>query len=164
MAAARLRRGPLRLLLLGTTGGFFEVSLILRGAVLATAAVLLATPSLAADPKGNWLVQNKKAVIQVISCGSAYCGWTLNTVNKGGKMRVERVNILVNMAPASDNVWKGKAHDPLDNASYDAEMSTQGDNILLVKGCGMGFCKQEIWTRTSSIPKAAPPRVSGKGG
>lgn len=139
------------------------MTLILKAAVVATALTAMAT-SASADPKGNWLVQDKRAVIQVMPCGSALCGWTLNTTAPPGqKMKVERVVVLQNMAPAGA-VWKGRAVDPLDNQSYEAEMAMQGDNILLVKGCGMGFCKQEIWTRTKSQPKAAPPRVTGKGG
>lgn len=131
---------------------------------VATIALTAMASTASADPKGNWLVQDKRAVIQVMPCGAALCGWTLNTVNvPGQKMRVERVTILQNMAPAGDK-WKGRAFNPQDNQSYEAEMALQGDNILLVKGCGMGFCKQEVWTRTKSNPKAVPPRVSGKGG
>ena len=140
------------------------MTLILKAAVAATALAAMATSASAADPKGNWLVQDKRAVIQVTPCGSALCGWTLNTTAPPGqKMKVERVVVLQNMAPAGA-VWKGRAFNPQDSQSYEAEMAMQGDNILLVKGCGMGFCKQEVWTRTKANPKAVPPRVSGKGG
>lgn len=140
------------------------MTFILKAAVATVALTAWASTASAADPKGNWLVQDKRAVIQVTNCGPALCGWTLNTVAPPGKpMRVERVNVLVNMAPAGDR-WKGRAFNPQDSQSYEAEMALQGENILLVKGCGMGFCKQEIWTRTKAVPKAAPPKVSGKGG
>lgn len=140
------------------------MTLTLKAAVAAIALTAMATTASAADPKGNWLVQDKRAVIQVVNCGSALCGWTLNTVGGKGPMRVERVNVLQNMAQAGDNQWKGRAFNPQDSQSYEAEMALQGDNILLVKGCGMGFCKQEVWTRTKAQPKASPPRVTGKGG
>jgi uncharacterized protein (DUF2147 family) len=137
----------------------FRVTFILKAAVATVAVTAWASTASAADPKCNWLVQDKRAVIQVTNCGSALCGWTLNTVNVPGKpMKVERVNVLQNMAPAGQ-VWKGRAFNPQDSQSYEAEMAMQGDNILLVKGCGMGFCKQEVWTRTKAQPKAAPPRV-----
>src|SRR5947208_15442341 len=46
---------------------------------VAAMLALSATPGLAADPAGNWLVADKTAVIRIAPCAQAYCGtiaWT----------------------------------------------------------------------------------------
>src|SRR5262245_8773126 len=56
----------------------------------ALALVGVSTPTLAADPNGDWLVATKSAVIRIAPCGDALCGNIAWTKGPAGNRSEER--------------------------------------------------------------------------
>jgi len=123
-------------------------------------AVLIATPALAASPKGDWFVEDKTAIIRIDSCGSALCGtvaWTKDqgVVDKNNPDPAKRnrpilgSQLLLGMKPASDARWEGDIYNPENGKTYSSRMWLKGDDTLRIEGCVLGFlCGGQDWTRT----------------
>src|SRR5215471_21523306 len=79
--------------------------------------LLIATPAFAATPKGDWLVEDKDAIIRIDSCGSALCGTIVWTKKQGGldennpdpakrSRPIMGSQLLLGMKPASDDAGR----------------------------------------------------------
>jgi uncharacterized protein (DUF2147 family) len=136
----------------------------------ALAALLIATPTFAASPKGDWLVEDKTAIIRIDSCGSALCGtvaWTQKqgVVDENNPDPAKRARpilgsqLLLGMKPASDARWEGDIYNPENGKTYSSRMWLKGDDTLRIEGCVLGFlCGGQDWTRTKvATPASASP-------
>jgi uncharacterized protein (DUF2147 family) len=139
-------------------------------AVLAVAG--LASPALAQDPKGDWMVNDKTAVIRITACGTGLCGHIAWTARQGGtdtnnpdpakrSRPVLGMPILLNMQPKG-NRWEGEVYNAKDGKVYSSNISLRGAE-LRIEGCVLGFlCGGENWTRAKcEEPPAAPPAPGG---
>ncbi len=141
--------------------------------------VLIANPALAETPKGDWLVEDEKAIVHIDTCGTALCGtivWTktsgdLDENNPDPARRnrpVVGLRILLGMKPASDGRWEGDIYNPENGKTYTSRMWLNGEDKLRVEGCVLGFlCGGQHWTRTKFEPpapgaKTRPPKSSTK--
>ena len=133
--------------------------------------ILVASPALAASPKGDWLVEDQTAIIRVDSCGTAMCGtvaWTkdqssLDENNPDPAKRTRPIlglQLLLGMKPASDGRWEGDIYNPKNGKIYSSRMWLKSDDTLRVEGCVMGFlCSGQEWTRTKlETPASANPQ------
>jgi len=133
--------------------------------------VLIANPAFAATPKGDWLVEDERAIVHIDTCGTALCGtiaWTkppagLDANNPDPARRSQPIvglQILLGMKPASDGRWEGDIYNPENGKTYTSRMWLRGDNLLRIEGCVLGFlCGGEDWTRTKlETPAPAGPR------
>jgi uncharacterized protein (DUF2147 family) len=130
--------------------------------------ILIATPAFAASPKGDWLVEDKSAIIHIDACGSALCG-TVVWKNKQGVLDennpdpakrsrpIVGLQLLLAMKPASDGRWEGDIYNPENGKTYTSRMWLKGDDTLRIEGCVLGFlCGGQDWTRTKVETRPAP--------
>jgi uncharacterized protein (DUF2147 family) len=131
--------------------------------------LLIAMPAFAASPKGDWLVEDKTAIIRVDSCGSAMCGTIVWTKKEGGvdennpdpakrSRPIMGLQLLMSMKPGSDGRWDGDIYNPENGKIYSSHMWLKDDNTLRIEGCVLGFlCGGQDWTRTT-MPASAPAK------
>jgi len=132
---------------------------------------LIATPAFAATPKGDWLVEDKDAIIRIDSCGSALCGTIVWTKKQGGldennpdpakrSRPIMGLQLLLGMKPASDGRWEGDIYNPENGKTYNSRMWLKSDDTLRIEGCVLGFlCGGQNWTRTKlETPASASPQ------
>ena len=137
--------------------------------------MLIATPAFAASPNGDWLVEDKSAIIHIDACGSALCGAIVWTKKQGGvdennpdpakrNRPIMGLQLLLGMKPGSDGRWAGDIYNPENGKTYTSRMWLKSDDILRVEGCVLGFlCGGQDWTRTkretpaSASPQRPPP-------
>jgi uncharacterized protein (DUF2147 family) len=133
--------------------------------------LLAATPAFAASPKGDWLVEDKSAIVRIDSCGSALCGTIVWTKKEGGvddnnpdpakrNRPIIGLQILLGMKPASEGRFDGDIYNPENGKIYTSHMWLKGDDALRIEGCVLGFlCGGQDWTRTKfETPAAASPK------
>ena len=133
--------------------------------------VLVVTPAFAAGPKGDWLVEDKSAIVHIDSCGSALCGTVVWTKKQGGvdennpdpakrSRPIVGLQLLLGMKPASDGRWEGDIYNPENGKTYSSRMWLKGDEALRIEGCVLGFlCGGQDWSRTKlETPVSASPQ------
>ncbi|RZA28500.1 MAG: DUF2147 domain-containing protein [Proteobacteria bacterium] len=162
--------------------------LIMRTFLLSGTILLAATASvLAEDATGEWLVEDKSARIKIVNCQNALWGvmWAekspgFDTGNRDPSMKgrpMLGIPILINLKPTEANSWAGKVYDPKGSTFmaaggiYDVKIKLAKKDTLEVRGCMMGICDGEDWSRiinpnTPPIPpsQAAAPSVGGAKG
>lgn len=111
---------------------------------------------------GQWVTEEKDAVVAIAACGKALCG-TLDrflTPQPGGldqrdvnnpepKLRTRKLlgtAILLGFV-ADGKVWRGRIYDPKSGKTYRSIISRKGPKVLEVKGCIGPFCQTQLWTK-----------------
>jgi uncharacterized protein (DUF2147 family) len=138
---------------------------------------LIASSAVAATPKGDWLVEDKDAIIRIDSCGSALCGTIVWTKKPGGldennpdaakrNRPIMGLQLLLGMKPASDGRWAGDIYNPENGKTYTSRIWLKSDDTLRVEGCVLGFlCSGQDWTRTkleTPAPTSSQRPAAGK--
>jgi uncharacterized protein (DUF2147 family) len=149
-------------------------------ALLAVLLGLSVAPVSAADPSGDWLVENGEARIRVAFCGGSLWGVISWEKNPGGKdssnpdpAKRSRdtlgLPILIDMKPAGGDKWAGQIYNAQNGKMYQASVSLESENALKVRGCVMGglFCGGETWARSTEpdqepAPAKAKPKSKAK--
>lgn len=129
-------------------------------AAAALAAIwLTAGVAHAADPTGQWMVEDRTARMKVELCADGYYatidwekqpGVDSKNPDPGKRGRpLNGVSILMGMKTAANGEWEGQIYNPRDGKVYEAHMTLPGPNALKIEGCMLGFlCGGETWTRT----------------
>ncbi|MFK7841113.1 MAG: DUF2147 domain-containing protein [Sphingorhabdus sp.] len=130
---------------------------------LIPAALAFATPALAADSiHGNWMTQERDAVIKISKCGATVCGriykYLVPPPDGAGQKDVNNPNkklrsrtllgmaILTGFKP-DGKIWRGKIYDPKNGKTYRSEVRLKSQNRLEMKGCVAFFCQAQNWAR-----------------
>ncbi len=130
---------------------------------LIPAAMIFATPALAADSiHGDWITQERDAIIKISKCGTSVCGriykYLVTPPNGTGQKDIHNpdqklrdrtllgMSILTGFTPDGD-IWRGKVYDPKSGKTYRSEVSLKSTNSLKMKGCLAFFCQGQDWTR-----------------
>jgi uncharacterized protein (DUF2147 family) len=120
----------------------------------------------AADPTGDWRVQDGVAHIRVAECNGNMWGvviWEkeagLDEHNPDASKRSRPtlgIPVLINMKKkAGVDQWEGEVYNANDGKSYSSTIKPNGSDKLEVQGCVLGFlCGGETWTR---IAGPTPP-------
>jgi uncharacterized protein (DUF2147 family) len=142
--------------------------------------------AIAADPTGDWRVQDGVAHIRVAECNGNMWGaviWEkepgLDEHNPDVSKRSRPtlgIPVLINMKkkPGTDQ-WEGEVYNANDGKSYSSTIKPVGSDKLEVQGCVLGFlCGGETWTRIAgpippstanslakSTKTAVPPKTTG---
>lgn len=143
-----------------------RVFAIATSAVLCLAAV---APASAGDPRGNWMTENGRAKVALVSCGGALCGKIVALKEPNdpatGKPKTDRnnpdaakrgrpmigVQIVINMKPDSAGRWKGQVYNVEDGRTYSGSITLVNATTLTLQGCALGglICKNQTWTRAN---------------
>jgi uncharacterized protein (DUF2147 family) len=138
---------------------------IAMSAILGLAVVM---PASAADPRGNWMTENGRAKVAIISCGGALCGNIVALTEPNdpatGKPRTDTNNpdaakrtrpligvpIVIGMTPDTAEKWKGQVYNAEDGKTYSGSITLVNATTLTLQGCALGglICKNQTWTRT----------------
>jgi hypothetical protein len=100
----------------------------------------------AADtPVGDWQTEGKGAV-RIIRCGTALCGYILNSSSDD---RGEAV--LINMKLKTDARWTGNVYSHDSGDTFYGTMDLKTPNTLRVEACALGrfYCSGNNWSRIS---------------
>ena len=138
----------------------------MRAAVMAStisAALGLATPVLAAGSiDGNWITEEKDAVVKIGKCGATVCGRIhkylvtppngvnqkdVNNPNKSLRNRKLLGTAVLTGFKQDGKKWRGRIYDPKTGKSYRSEVTLTSANRLKVKGCIAFICQGQNWTR-----------------
>jgi uncharacterized protein (DUF2147 family) len=150
---------------------------------LTSAAVVtclgLATPAMAADPIGIWLIEDGEGKVAIARCGAALCGTIValktpidpatgrpqTDVNNPDAAKTGRpligVQIIVDMKPSGTaDKWEGQLYNAEDGKTYTGLLTVTGADTLDLQGCtffGL-LCKSQTWTRTKLNDVVKPRR------
>lgn len=134
---------------------------------------LTTTTAVAADPTGEWLVQDKDAKVKIENCRGAYWGVISWEKDPGG---VDSKNpdtakrgrptlglpIILAMKP-NGSKWEGQIYDPNRGSTWTANIALASADVLEVKGCLGPICLGQKWTRQKENTGAAPPPPGAPG-
>jgi uncharacterized protein (DUF2147 family) len=125
----------------------------------------------AADPLGEWLVEDKVATIKIVDCSGHLWGVVGSEKTPGGtdtnnpdKTKRSRptlgMPILLDMKADKDekDKWDGHIYNAKDGKTYEASIQVTSPNQLKVEGCVLGFlCGGQTWTRVEPPAGTALP-------
>ena len=133
-------------------------------------------PAFAADPTGDWRVQDGVADIRVAECNGSMWGVVVWEKVPGGQdknnpdaSKQNRPTLgmptLLDMkkAPAADQ-WDGQVYNAKDGQTYTAKIRPTDPDHLEIQGCVLGFlCGGETWTRVAGPIPSSPANSMAKG-
>lgn len=135
-----------------------------RKIVILVLTILAAgTAEAAPDVTGNWLTEDKKAVVAIAACGRSLCGRVLRVLVRDTGAPVNDVHnpdpalrkrpilglpMLTGFAPSAAGWDGGRIYDPKSGKTYRSKLRLQHDGSLKVSGCVVIFCLTQRWTRT----------------
>jgi uncharacterized protein (DUF2147 family) len=134
------------------------------------------TPAYAADPTGDWRVQDGVADIRIADCNGSMWGVVVWEKVPGGHDKnnpdVSKQNrptlgmpTLLDMkkTPGVDQ-WEGQVYNAKDGQTYTAKIKPTGPDQLEIQGCVLGFlCGGETWTRVAGPIPSSPSNSMAKG-
>jgi hypothetical protein len=96
-------------------------------------------------PVGDWQTEGKGA-IRIVRCGTALCGYVLNSSSDD---RGEAV--LINMKLKTDTQWTGSVYSHDSGDTFYGTMDLKTPNTLRVEACALGrlYCSGNNWSRIS---------------
>ena len=122
----------------------------------------LAGPAFAAagsGPAGEWVVEDRTAVVRISKCGGGYCGFVAK--GQAGKdyrnpdpskrnRSVIGIEVFFGMRPSGPNSWSGQTYNSEDGQMYNGKITLTGPASLQVEGCvpGGGPCGSQTWSRS----------------
>lgn len=131
---------------------------------LALACVPLAVRAVPQSPEGQWMTQERGAVIDIEPCGTSLCGriagiadWPANgsvPVDVHGHPQCG-LAIITDVRPGSASRWAADITDPENGHVYDAQLWVGEDGQLHVRGyIGLPlFGETQVWTPyTAPVP------------
>ena len=131
--------------------------------VFALAALLLASPLLAAQPvEGRWVTEERDAVITIADCGKSLCGRITKFLvappqgvdqrdvnNRNASLRNRKLlgmPVLTGFTEDGEE-WRGQIYDPKSGKTYRSIIRRLNASTLQVKGCLGPFCQTQTWKR-----------------
>ena len=131
--------------------------------ILALAALLIASPLLAAQPvEGRWVTEERDAVITIGDCGKSLCGRITKFLvappqgvdqrdvnNRNASLRNRKLlgmPVLTGFTEDGEE-WRGQIYDPKSGKTYRSIIRRLNATTLQVKGCLGPFCQTQTWKR-----------------
>jgi uncharacterized protein (DUF2147 family) len=131
---------------------------------------------MAADPTGDWRVQDGVADIRVAECNGSMWGAVVWEKVPGGHDKnnpdVSKQNrptlgmpILLDMKKtAGVDQWEGQVYNAKDGQTYSSKIKPTDPEHLEIQGCVLGFlCGGETWTRVAGPIPSSPVNSMAKG-
>jgi uncharacterized protein (DUF2147 family) len=135
---------------------------MIRPAILAATAIAAAPALAAPDINGDWVTQDRTALITIAPCGARLCGTIAKALiikpghpqtdvhNPDPHLRSRKLigmTILSGFSPGRDRWEKGRIYDPESGKTYRSLLRLNRDKSLKVSGCIAFFCQSQRWTR-----------------
>ncbi len=117
---------------------------------------------------GTWLSEKRRVMVEIGPCGDApdaACGrivWMAKTEDANGKPFTDQRNqdeslrdrpimglpILTGFQKDGEDSWtNGRIYNPEDGKTYNSSLTLKDANTLLVEGCVLFFCREQVWAR-----------------
>lgn len=134
------------------------------------------TPAFAADPTGDWQVEDAVAHIRVAECGGSMWGavsWEKipggidknnPDATKKSRPTLAMVTLLDMKKNATNDKWAGQVYNAKDGKFYKSTIKL-GDtpDELEIEGCVLGFlCGGQTWTRVGPSIPSSPSNLTAK--
>jgi uncharacterized protein (DUF2147 family) len=134
-------------------------------------------PAFAADPTGDWKVEDGVAHIRVAECGGSMWGAVAWEKTPGGSDKnnpdatkkarptLGIVTLLDMKKNAANDKWAGQVYNAKDGKFYKSTIKL-GDTAdeLEIEGCVLGFlCGGQTWTRVGPSIPSSPSNLTAKG-
>jgi uncharacterized protein (DUF2147 family) len=123
------------------------------------ALLLAASPAAIA---GDWINQDRSALVRVAPCGAQLCGTVLRVLARGRNVPATDVNnadprlrsrplvglrVLSGFTRSGSRWSGGRAYDPKSGKSYRSSLELNPNGTLKVTGCVLFICRSQTWTR-----------------
>lgn len=116
-------------------------------ALLAGAGLLaLSGIASAAEPYGVWLRPSTGTQLRFYDCSGKLCAKVAAVKSPTHQGEVGKT-IVPGAAKSGGDTWKGDIIDISAGRTYSGIITLQGPHALNVKGCMLGFCRAETWTK-----------------
>jgi uncharacterized protein (DUF2147 family) len=137
-----------------------RISLIL----LMFAALAGVSPAGAADPAGEWRVEDGEAHVRMALCDGRLWGIVsferhagTDAKNPDPALRTRPtlgLPVVLGMTPVKPNRWEGSIYNAENGKTYRGSVTLDGADRLEVEGCVWGgwVCDSETWTRVKPEP------------
>ena len=127
--------------------------------ISALALALTATPP--ATLSGDWLTDDRSAIVRIGPCGASLCGRVVRVLVRGAapndvhnpdpaarRRPIVGIAVLSGFRPSGPRAATGgRAYDPKTGRSYRASLQLNADGTLKVTGCVLFVCRSRNWTR-----------------
>jgi uncharacterized protein (DUF2147 family) len=128
--------------------------------LLAAAALTAGTRGVA----GDWINQDRSALIRVAPCGAQLCGTVIRVLARGRNVPTTDVNnsdprlrakplvglrVLSGFTRSGSRWTGGRAYDPKAGRSYRSTLDLNPDGTLKVTGCVFFICRSQEWSRAN---------------
>jgi uncharacterized protein (DUF2147 family) len=136
--------------------------------------------ALAAEPTGDWLVENGAAQIHIENCDGSLWGVVSWEKTPGGfdahnpdpalrNRPILGMPTLLDLKPGRGDRWEGKVYNAENGKTYEVNIKLKNPDMLRIEGCVLGgfLCGGQEWTRVAQQPPAvaaAPPPPQARGG
>jgi uncharacterized protein (DUF2147 family) len=118
-----------------------------------------AAPAIAASKlEGSWTNPKRSVTVRIGPCGGAFCGRVTaaspqarEAADKAGTKRLVGTKLITDIRQTGPNGWRAQIFVPDQNIHSSGEISLEGRNHMLVRGCVVGglICKNQRWTRVA---------------
>ena len=134
----------------------------MRKALLALILLSSAAGASATDVTGNWVTEDRSAVIAIQRCGASVCGSVAKILivkpnhpqtdvkNPDPRLRSKPIlglRIISGFTQKGDRWDNGRIYDPNSGRSYKSKLVLNRDGSLNVSGCVAFICRTQRWTR-----------------
>lgn len=140
--------------------------------------MLTAGPALAAEPTGEWLVENGAAQIHIENCDGSLWGVVSWEKNPGGvdarnpdpalrSRPILGMPTLLDLKPGRSDRWEGHVYNAENGRTYEVNIKLTNPSTLRIEGCVLGgfLCGGQDWTRVAQQqpagPAPQPPQTRG---
>ncbi|MET0709590.1 MAG: DUF2147 domain-containing protein [Tardiphaga sp.] len=156
-----------------TTRNFLYCGIVLSAGFLSAGL----SPVLAADPTGDWAVEDGVANVRVAECNGSMWGavaWEKKPgaldknnpdVSKRSRPTLGIVLLMDMKKKAKADEWNGKVYDARDSGKlYSASIKPKGPDELEIEGCLVWpLCGSQTWTRVGPPIPSSPTNSLAKG-
>lgn len=128
--------------------------------VLSALLLALSSPVVAQTPTGEWLTDDRSAIIHIAMRGQKLWGTISRVLDPAAPAKDIRnpdltarsqpligTAVLIDFARSAKGWDSGKAYDPKVGRSYRSTLAMEGRDKLAVTGCVLFVCRTKIWTR-----------------
>ena len=127
-------------------------------------ATLLLAMAAGGSIEGNWVTEDRAAIVAIAPCGASLCGRVAKILvsrpgqpgadihNPDPKLRnrpIKGLPILWGYKPEDGHWTGGRIYDPKSGKTYRSELKLNGDGTLSVAGCIAFLCQSQRWARAN---------------